>query len=650
MIGKKIDGEYRILRLIGTGAFGAVYEAEEISLKRPVAIKMLNQENAGEKELGRFLKEAQHLAKLNHENVVRILRLGEFDGAPYIVMEYLKGKTLGHLIDGPRRPFGHVLSILKQVCRGLQAIHSLGVVHRDLSRNNVIVTDSGTVKILDLGLAKELNPDTYTKEQYLAGTIWYVSPEQILGKGATLSSDIFAFGIICYELLTNVNPFDAEHYMSVLYNIAHRDPAPLEAHVPDCPPELSRVVSQCLEKREQDRPKDLAAVETVLDAVAARADAQTTLAAPLSLSARRAPDPGARTGGKNPYWNRVMVKRREEFFGRVREVRRIYSRLNAIPPGSVSIVGDRKIGKSSLLNYVYNRQTRSEQLESPEKMVMVFLDLQQQKNMSLEHFVGVLLDMAELELRGRLEISDCGNDLDGVRTMVQRLDEHGYRLCVLLDEFEAITANPNFDLEFFSFLRYLANHFNVAYLTSSAHHLQSLCHNKEISDSPFFNIFSALRLSAFKRNEAEDLIRIPSEIAGKPLAKHVGPLLQIAGLFPFFIQIACSHCVEFLEENPDSTEPDFAEVTRRFYDEAKLHYQYMWSSFDSHERSAIVRVAKGKSIPDALKHVLGELADRHYVYTDDTNPRLFSSPFTEFVSSSPEAKKKSFFARFLGRG
>src|SRR6185503_10163502 len=199
---------------------------------------------------------------------------------------------------------------------------------------------------------------------------------------------------------------------------------------------------------------------------------------------------------------RVMIKHREDFFGRGQEIKRIAARLNASPPGSISIVGDRRIGKSSLLNYVYNRQNRGALLEEPDRTVMVFLDLQSEKNMSMETFVRVLLGIANIELRGRLDVSDCSLNLDGVKDLVQRLHNAGFRLAILLDEFEAVTTNPNFNLEFFSFLRYLANHYNVSYLTSSARDLQNLCHTKEISDSPFFNIFSMMKLSVFQPQEA----------------------------------------------------------------------------------------------------------------------------------------------------
>jgi len=332
-------------------------------------------------------------------------------------------------------------------------------------------------------------------------------------------------------------------------------------------------------------------------------------------------------------------------------VKRIFARLNATPPGSISIVGDRKIGKSSLLNHIYSRAARHQHLEHPDRTIMVFLDLQEEKNMSMESFVGTLLGIANLELRGRVDVSGCARSLDGVKDMVQRLEGASIRLTVLLDEFEAVTTNPNFNLEFFSFLRFLANHYNVAYVTSSARDLQVLCHTKEISDSPFFNIFSTMRLSVFQREEAEELIRVPSERVGKPLGPYVEPILDMTGLFPFFIQMACSHAIEYLDEHPDAREPDFREVHRRFYEEARLHYRYIWDGFDTHEKSTVLRVARGRGLPDALKHVLSELGSRHYVEDDRGRPKLFASSFDEFVKvEQSKLKKGSLLSRWFTKG
>jgi serine/threonine-protein kinase len=250
-----------------------------------------------------------------------------------------------------------------------------------------------------------------------------------------------------------------------------------------------------------------------------------------------------------------------------------------------------------------------------------------------------------------MEVSDCSLDLDGIKTLVQRLDGAGFRLAILLDEFEGVTTNPNFSLEFFSFLRFLANHYNVAYLTSSARDLQVLCHTKEISDSPFFNIFSTMRLSVFQRAEAEELIRVPSERAGKPLGRHADRIIEVAGLFPFFIQMACSHAVEWLDEHPEASEPDFTEVGRRFYEEARLHFRYIWEGFDEHERSTVLRVASRKGLPDSLKHVLGELEARHYVEGGSGRPRLFATTFEEFVKAEGVKEEKGpWWGRVFGGG
>jgi eukaryotic-like serine/threonine-protein kinase len=239
--------------------------------------------------------------------------------------------------------------------------------------------------------------------------------------------------------------------------------------------------------------------------------------------------------------------------------------------------------------------------------------------------------------------------LDGVKDLVQRLDGNGFRLAILLDEFDCVTTNPNFDLEFFSFLRFLANHYNVAYLTSSARDLQSLCHTKEISDSPFFNIFSTLRLSTFLRDEAEELIRVPSRRVGRPLETHTDRILEISGLFPFFIQMTCSYAIEYLEEHPGQ-EPDFDEVRRSFYEEAQFHFRYMWESFDAHEKSAVLRVARQKKIPDALRHIVGELEGKRYVESSQRGGRLFSTTFEEFVKRESERQAKpSMLDRLLRR-
>lgn len=629
MIGRVIEGEYKIESVLGSGAYSVVYRCNDLRLCRPVAMKVLNRAITEDRDIRRFFAESRNLAALNHPNVIQIHRLGEFDQTPYIVMEYLIGVTLRERIRRGPIPLRAALEMMRQVASGLAAVHAQGILHRDLSTNNVMLTDSGQAKILDLGLSKDTRvPPSVYSENVLAGTVSYIAPELVRSEPATFASDVFSFGVILYEVLTGRNPFQAEHVTAVLYNTVSRTPEPIATLLPEAPARLGALVARCLEKNPAQRPAGMPEVEEELEQILTGVAGAPSAA---GLGQEPASDRPARPRGPNPYLNRVMIKRSEDFFGRVQETHRIFARLNATPPGSISIVGDRKTGKSSLLNHVYSRGAREKLLSRPEQTVMVFLDFQQEKSMSLEAFVRILLGMASLELRGRVEVADCTPDLEGIKTLIQRLDQAGIHLVLLLDEFDAITTNTSFNLEFFSFLRYLANHFNVAYLTSSAKDLQELCHTKEISDSPFFNIFSTMRLGLFQPEEARELIRTPSARAGRPLEKHQEELIRMAGLFPFFLQVACSQTLEYLEENPGVQDPDFAEIGRRFYEEAKFHYRYIWDGLGSLERSTLLRLANGKDVPASIRHVRDQLARRSYIVGDSGKQRLFATTFAEFV-------------------
>jgi hypothetical protein len=597
-------------------------------------------------DVERFRKEGRILASVSHPNVIQIYRLGFYRAIPFIVMEFVPGEPFHQLLEGPRLPLSRVLALMNQVAMGLQAIHAKGLVHRDLSPKNIMTTASDLVKVLDLGLAKNIDAlKDPSRGPYLVGTRAYISPEQIDGRPASFRSDVFAFGTLLYHALTGVHPFYAEFDMSLLYNIAHKGPQPLEQLRPGMPATIQDLVSRCLIKDPMSRLQDITQAVQTLTTLLADPDLRDDRPADDEKGASR-----IHVTASNPYFNRTMIRRWDDFFGREHEVRRIYARLNASPPGSVSIVGDLKIGKSSLLNYIYMKRNRDHFLHDPEQMIMVFMDLREKEGMSREVFVKILIQMAELELRGEVILSDCTYDLDGIKTLVERLHERGLRLTMLFDEFDAVTRNPNFDLEFFSFLRFLANHYDVAYITSSERNLQILCHTKAISDSPFFNIFSTMRLSVLRQEEAEILIRVPSERFGFALSPYAKEIVELAGLFPFFLQMACSHATDYLSENPDRSEPDFAEIHRRFYEEAKFHFGFTWSRLDDHERSVLKRVATRKRIPEALQHVLQELESRHLLETYQGSAQLFSPTFAEYVRGESSSARPSGIKGLLRRG
>ena len=278
-------GHYEILNPIGAGGMGEVYVARDPSLGRRVAIKMLPERLAGDREtLSRFTQEARSASALNHPNIVTIHEVGAESGAPYIVMEYIEGRDLRSMIHEGPMAIRKALDIACQIADGLGAAHERGIVHRDLKPENIMFTRDGYVKILDFGLAKMMGPaaegdDTLqleapgTNPGTILGTVGYMSPEQARGRRLDFRSDQFAFGAILYELVTGTCAFDGETAMDTLAAILHQDPPPLSKHNLRAPQQLQDIVQRLLEKHPDDRynsTKDLAReIHLLRDRVAA---------------------------------------------------------------------------------------------------------------------------------------------------------------------------------------------------------------------------------------------------------------------------------------------------------------------------------------------------------------------------------------------
>ena len=201
---------------------------------------------------------------------------------------------------------------------------------------------------------------------------------------------------------------------------------------------------------------------------------------------------------RNPYLNRVAIKDPAQFYGRAREAAKIFSRIGASRPQSISVVGERRIGKSSLLQFIHNREIRERYLDKASSYAFTLIDLQQKRKLSLKEFFKELFTNVARET-GDDGISRLDPKFYSVGRLLERFRRDGRKLIVLFDEFDAITANRSFDLEFYSFLRSIANNYDVAYVTSSARDLQELCSTQLIADSPFFNIFTNVFLRAFSR-------------------------------------------------------------------------------------------------------------------------------------------------------
>jgi serine/threonine protein kinase len=280
--GFRLDS-YEIITPLGAGGMGEVYRARDIALKRDVAIKVLpGYASRDPDRLRRFEIEAQAAAALNHPNIVSIFHVGQCDGSPYIVTELLQGESLrDRLHRGPLR-VPEVLDKSIELARGLGAAHEAGIVHRDLKPENLFVTKDGRIKILDFGLAKldlakavDSDGPTVTFRQptvpgQVLGTVGYMAPEQVRGEAADARSDIFAVGVILYEMLTGKRPFQRATSAETMTAILKEDPPPLPHPGGGVPPGLKRIVNRCLAKAPEQRfqhASDLAfAMEALSDA------------------------------------------------------------------------------------------------------------------------------------------------------------------------------------------------------------------------------------------------------------------------------------------------------------------------------------------------------------------------------------------------
>ncbi len=331
----------------------------------------------------------------------------------------------------------------------------------------------------------------------------------------------------------------------------------------------------------------------------------------------------------NPYLNRVAIQDPAQFFGRSREVSKIFSRLGASRPQSLSVVGERRIGKSSLLHYIHHPDVRARHLDRAQSYIFVFIDLQQKRKLTLTEFFKELFALIAKET-GDKAITKLAPTFDSVRALLEEFGRARRKLIVLFDEFDAITTNQAFDLEFYSFLRSIANNYDVAYVTSSARDLQELCYTQLIADSPFFNIFTNVFLRAFTAREATALITQPSEAAGLPLAGYVRRITEIAGYFPYFLQIACAVYFDHLAEADGRLDREEVEAT--FLDEAKGQFRFIWDHLSEGQRRVMRDFIENGRVEKEQEHLYEDLKRAGYFIEDDRGARVFSTLFASVIS------------------
>ena len=243
-------GRYEVIERVGRGGMGMLYRGKDPVLDREVAIKVMSGDfSADEGARARFFREARAAARLQHRNIVTIFEFAEDEhGTPYIAMEFLRGRSLAARITAePPLSLVQKLDILTQLCTGLHYAHEQGIVHRDVKPANIWVMDDGTIKLLDFGIAK-IAASTMTSSGNVLGSAAYMAPEQVSGREIDGRADVFAAGVVLYELLARRKPFEGDAPTAVMMRIIKEDPPPIRNFAPDIPVSLVNAVNKALQK------------------------------------------------------------------------------------------------------------------------------------------------------------------------------------------------------------------------------------------------------------------------------------------------------------------------------------------------------------------------------------------------------------------
>ncbi|MFW6302992.1 MAG: serine/threonine protein kinase [Candidatus Sumerlaeota bacterium] len=266
-IGKQID-DYRVEALVGRGGMGSVYKAVDLTLRRPVAIKVLpSTAVSDETAVARFQREARLVSNINHPNIAQIYRIGEVDGCPYYAMEFIEGRSLQQILKDQGKISGsRSIKLMQQTAEGLHAASRNGVIHRDIKPANIMVTADDTVKIVDFGIAKAYGEDTFqTATGMLMGTPHYMSPEQAKGQKVDHRADIYSSGATFYHMVTGRPPFESDNPITLIEKHCNEPVLAIPQYNPNVPDGVCTTIYAMLAKNPSDRIQEYGLLKLALE-------------------------------------------------------------------------------------------------------------------------------------------------------------------------------------------------------------------------------------------------------------------------------------------------------------------------------------------------------------------------------------------------
>lgn len=325
------------------------------------------------------------------------------------------------------------------------------------------------------------------------------------------------------------------------------------------------------------------------------------------------------------------------FVGRQTLINKVYSRIGAGRPQSVSLVGDYKIGKTALLNYLADISTQNRYLDDPKDYYCLQLAVKEETD-SLDKFVELLCKSIAETVQSDFSFNSTTESYDWFKRIIETMSKRNKKFILFMDDFNLITQNEAFPLEFFSFLRSLANNYNVAYVTTSYLDLQQLCVSKDVEESPFFNIFTNITIKAFDEAEVEMFLQMASAEDNIDFKTYRELIFRYAGYFPYLLQIACAQIKECVENKIMATDLQeiFAEKFKKYTDD---YFRKIWKDMPEDSKNVLKLVARNKKIDTTSQYLLQELSQKQLISTNNSKPQIFSPAFLDFICKNTNSSK-----------